>query len=926
MTLPALTVIPAGAGSGKTYTLEKTLGRWVHDGLAAPERIIAVTFTEAAAGELSSRVRQELVHAQCFEDALRLDQAYISTIHGFGLRLLKEFVFEAGLSPAPRLLTEGEEDAFIRLALARTDKADPVLRDLKSFGYAWDFNSGKRPEDKFRDAVLVMTCLLRNLDRVDADPTLVDAACAWVRHVYGPTGDGEALTGALHCAVCALLKKFPDCLAEIANGKTTVEKAFRDDHRNLLAAQDRARLECDWGLWQSLRVLRQSKRGCPTPEGYDDLAQAVMEAAEELPGHPGPLAQAETHLRVLLESGQDVLARHPRGAPAPLDPLEVLNFPETPKRGAGITTKELQPVYVARRVRALLDDPDTRVIDRRTKAERRIRGSDIAILCPTHTMLADHARELRALGVRVRLEETGWLASRPVQLALHALDYVADAEDRHAALYMAVTELGASDLQSALRELCDDRLPEDAVLAALDAVRAGPPDRSLADLATDVVEALDLLTIVEAWPQGDQCRADLVRLLAEADAFDAVEDAALAGAGLFGRDARVFRAWLAARAEADDGRPAARVRDDDAVALVTWHAAKGREWPVTAVAGLERKVAPRLPRVDAHYDGFDDLAVLLPTARLRWSPEFAAPESTERFRTLHEAAEEEGARRLLYVALTRARDRLILAWPSWLEDKGDMTFCSVLRDAASARVASDGFGFGDTVVHCRVESLPAVPSDDEEAEEPAEPAQRPFGRRAVAPAPMPEGLTPDSVAPSGAALGAEGPVPAVEVISYAPPLTLATDLPPAERGTLVHRCLEALPQGATPERLAAALVPAPPPGDLDAVAERSAAFEAWLEARFAAARIHREVPVLALDERGSVVNGTIDLLVETDAGLWILDHKTETPADPAAAFAAHQGQLSAYADALRATKPEAPVLGVGIHWPLAGVVGVAVLP
>ena len=42
MTMPTLTVIPAGAGSGKTYTIQQQLGDWVRDGLIAPERIVAV--------------------------------------------------------------------------------------------------------------------------------------------------------------------------------------------------------------------------------------------------------------------------------------------------------------------------------------------------------------------------------------------------------------------------------------------------------------------------------------------------------------------------------------------------------------------------------------------------------------------------------------------------------------------------------------------------------------------------------------------------------------------------------------------------------------------------------------------------------------------------------------------------------------------
>src|SRR5512135_2311410 len=118
MTIPALSIIPAGAGSGKTYTIQTKLADWVIAGDVAPEKIVAVTFTEAAAAELKGRIRGHLVSLGRLEDALRLDQAYISTIHGFGLRILKDFSFDAGISPQLRKLSEDEENILIRLALS----------------------------------------------------------------------------------------------------------------------------------------------------------------------------------------------------------------------------------------------------------------------------------------------------------------------------------------------------------------------------------------------------------------------------------------------------------------------------------------------------------------------------------------------------------------------------------------------------------------------------------------------------------------------------------------------------------------------------------------------------------------------------------------------------------------------------------------
>ena len=90
-------------------------------------------------------------HSQiALQDALRLDQAYISTIHGFGLRVLTEFAFEGGQSPVPRLLSEDEQDILIRQALARTQKAEIVLADLSAFGYRYDFISGLSAAEVFR--------------------------------------------------------------------------------------------------------------------------------------------------------------------------------------------------------------------------------------------------------------------------------------------------------------------------------------------------------------------------------------------------------------------------------------------------------------------------------------------------------------------------------------------------------------------------------------------------------------------------------------------------------------------------------------------------------------------------------------------------------------------------------------------------------
>ncbi len=108
-------LIEAGAGTGKTRVLVDRYVRCVLDperGAGDVRAVAAITFTEKAAGELRQRIREEFERLaaeatlgssegeriQSAVDAL--DDACISTIHGFAGRLLREFPVEAGVDPA----------------------------------------------------------------------------------------------------------------------------------------------------------------------------------------------------------------------------------------------------------------------------------------------------------------------------------------------------------------------------------------------------------------------------------------------------------------------------------------------------------------------------------------------------------------------------------------------------------------------------------------------------------------------------------------------------------------------------------------------------------------------------------------------------------------------------------------------------------
>lgn len=92
--------VSAGAGSGKTFVLTERFVGLVRDGVR-PDAILTITFTEKAAREMSRRI------ARALEAGERgVEGGWISTIHGFCARLLREHALEAGVDPAFAVLSE----------------------------------------------------------------------------------------------------------------------------------------------------------------------------------------------------------------------------------------------------------------------------------------------------------------------------------------------------------------------------------------------------------------------------------------------------------------------------------------------------------------------------------------------------------------------------------------------------------------------------------------------------------------------------------------------------------------------------------------------------------------------------------------------------------------------------------------------------
>ncbi|MEE8604388.1 MAG: ATP-dependent DNA helicase [Candidatus Aminicenantaceae bacterium] len=99
-------IIIAGAGTGKTKVITHRIASLISSKMAKPEEILAVTFTEKAANEMEERVDLLIPYSYSFVD--------ISTFNSFGEQILRDYGIEIGYSPDFKLLDDIEQAIFFR--------------------------------------------------------------------------------------------------------------------------------------------------------------------------------------------------------------------------------------------------------------------------------------------------------------------------------------------------------------------------------------------------------------------------------------------------------------------------------------------------------------------------------------------------------------------------------------------------------------------------------------------------------------------------------------------------------------------------------------------------------------------------------------------------------------------------------------------
>src|SRR5918996_1627008 len=746
---PGVVFVSAGAGTGKTTVLVERFVKAVCERGLSIDSVLVITYTERAAGELRSRVRERLVALGRPELARDLDRAWISTIHGFCHRLLRSHPFEAGLDPRFRVLDESQSrvlraEAFVAALTRFLASRDPErLRLLATYGgdglqrrltAGFDrLRSAGRPlvlaaeaDSSIEDAVAAL--------RESADETLrfTDPALegrAQVEHALELMGDERPPADRLR-DLSELRVSGPERerFASYNEMLAAVERAALEE----LATRDRALLE---GLLQEFDVAYREAKAAESALDFEDLQ---LIARDLLQHHESVREATRWRFRaVLVDEFQDTnllqcelidlvgndevffvgdefqsiyrfrhadveVFRERRAASAGVLPLtenyrsrpeviDVVNhlfgaefgseyeplvaagrFPDpifgpavellvTDKssyREGDVHWRIAEARHVARRVRELVDADDAA-------------PGDIVLLFAAGTDAERYEEALRAEGLPThRAAGRGYFGQQQVgDLSMYLRLLVNRYDDEALASVLASPFVGVSNDALVLLRRAAGRRPLFAGLERALPGELGPRDRRLFEaflqryerlvrigttlgletLCDRIVSEHDYdLAVLARW-DGRRRYANLRKLARLARSYEELRGADIEGFLRFLADQETVGAKELEAVAIEEGA--------DAVRLLTIHSAKGLEFKVVVVAD-----AGRNPEHAAREE-----ILCLPDGRVGFKvvdPSTGKRHAALGFEELREAereAEEAETRRLYYVAMTRAVDRLIIS-------------------------------------------------------------------------------------------------------------------------------------------------------------------------------------------------------------------------------------------------------------------------
>jgi DNA helicase-2/ATP-dependent DNA helicase PcrA len=652
-------LVVAGAGTGKTQVVTHRIAWLISEKRARPEQILALTFTDKAAAEMESRVDLLVPYG--------LVGATLATFNAFCDRLVREHAVELGLTSRLRVEAQAEILVFLRerlfeLGLERYLPLGQPDAHLQALTGLFD---RARNEDVSPERYLEFA---RSLAAAAGDdPEKRDRAAAELEKAGAYAKYEALLMKAGRIDFSSQIRIALKLLRERAHVRREVQERWRwilvDEFQDTNHVQ-----------FELVRLLAGERRNL-TVVGDDDQSIYRFRGAR--------IENLLEFLDVYPDARQVILKRNHRSGQRILDDAHRLIRANDPWRLEA--QRGWDKRLHAQRVDPATGDALAGSVQHRTFATGRdeaewvaeeiagavaagtARPGDFAVLARAHGHLDPFALALKSRGVRFRRVGMRGLYARPeVLLCLNALRSVADPDGGVVHQVLGDPLFGADPVDLARIGQRAKRTNRGFLRLALEAVNGPPRDgagcaeitrvavRRFATLHAALCDSAIRRPTSEVLYQFVTESGLLAALTAEesAESLERVQNLNK----LFGIVARVgpllkqdrvpaFIEHLDLLIEMGDDPAAAELEtDEDAVSLLTAHGAKGLEFPVVYVVNLVEQRFPQFRRAE----------------EMEFPPELKAGAHAAAPPPDPSADHYREERRLFYVGMTRARDRLVL--------------------------------------------------------------------------------------------------------------------------------------------------------------------------------------------------------------------------------------------------------------------------
>lgn len=586
-------LILAGPGSGKTKVITHRVAYLIKAWGISPYRIMAVTFTNKAANEMRERLHQLL--------GQRAEELTLGTFHAICARFLRRDGQEIGIDPHFVIYDEEDQLNLLKRALQDLD-LDPRYYNPKALGSAIRAAKARLigPEDyarqvtSYRDEVVRRVYgryqeLLAQSRALDFDDLLMEA----VRLLRQPRVLAKYQSRYLH----VLIDEFQD--TNIA--QYVLAKQLAGQHRNICVVGDPDQSIYSWRFADLRNILNFEK-------DYPDARIALLE-------------QNYRSSKAILELASHIIAANKERKPKGLWTENEVGLPPTV---AEVYDEQEEAQFVARQVESLAREgfaPGDCAVMYRTNAQSRVLEETFVRYGLPYKLVGGtrfyERREVKDVIAYLRLivnPDDNISLLRVINTPPRGIGQrtVAElsrwAQARELSLYQALKQLAEGERDSG-PFTARTRHDLNSFLSLVEGLAAQGQELHLHDLIQVVLERSGYKEYILNEPDGEDRWDNVLELCTLAQEYQHLEP----GEGL---TSFLEGVTLVSDVDSLDEKV-------NAVTLITLHQAKGLEFPVVFIVGLEEGVLP-------HIRSFDDPAQM----------------------------EEE--RRLCYVGVTRAKRRLFL--------------------------------------------------------------------------------------------------------------------------------------------------------------------------------------------------------------------------------------------------------------------------